>query len=86
MSTVGEVEFNYLFFNFFGDKVQPTDGDRKRWLGAETNTVIRQMEADPRQPDYDKYVKDLEKAAQGGGPAPAPPSAIKLEKGLYEVQ
>jgi hypothetical protein len=69
VSTVGEEEFNYLFFNFFGDKVQPTDGDRKRWIGGETNTVIRQMQADPRQPDYDKYVKDLEKAVAGGVPS-----------------
>lgn len=85
VSTVGEVEFNYLFFNFFGDKVQPTEGDRKRWIGGETNTVIRQMEDDPRRGSYDQYVKDLEKAVQSGGQAPVPPTATKLTKGLYEV-
>lgn len=86
MSTVGEVEFNHLFFNFFGDKVQPTAGDRKRWIGAETNTAIRQMFADPRRPDYQKYVGDLEKAVQSGGTAPTPPTFKVLEKGKYEVK
>ena len=62
MSTTGEVEFNNLFFTQFGDKVQPTEGDRKRWIGKETNTVIREMFADPRREDYQKYIKDLEKA------------------------
>lgn len=74
MSTVGEVELNYLYRAFFGpmERNPVTDGDRKRWIGAETNTVIRQMEADPRHANYhSNYIGDLEKAVQAPSPKPA---------------
>lgn len=87
MSTVGEIEFNNLYIAFFGPMEinQPTDNDRKRWVGAETNTVVRQMQSEPRHAAWLGYIEDLKKAAQAGGPAPAPPTALKLSKGLYEV-
>lgn len=75
MSTVGELEFNRLFIANFGpmERNQPTTEDRKRWIGAETNTVIRSMDADPRRAAYLQYVADLEKAVQNPGtPAPSP--------------
>jgi hypothetical protein len=50
MSTVGEVEFNILFRRIIGDISLVTADDRKRWIGKETNTVIRAMEADRRKP------------------------------------
>lgn len=79
MSTVGEVEFNDLYRAFFGKDVMerqpPTEGDRKRWIGKETNTVIREMEADPRHPNYLQYVTDLEKAVQTPAPAPSQPNS-----------
>ena len=64
VSTVGEVEFNNLYRAFFGSMEvnQPTEDDRKRWIGAETNTAIRQFEADPRRAAYLSYVEDLENA------------------------
>jgi hypothetical protein len=66
MSTVGEVEFNDLYRAFFGSMTvnPPTQDDRKRWIGAETNTVIRAMEADPRHAAYLSYVSDLQKPQQ----------------------
>lgn len=67
MSTVGEIEFNNLYRAFFGSMEvnPPTADDRKRWVGAETNTVIRSMEADPRRAAYLAYVKDLQNAGAG---------------------
>lgn len=64
VSKVGEVEFNNLYRAFFGpmEMNPPSTADRQRWVGAETNAVIRQMEADPRYNAYTQYVKDLEKA------------------------
>lgn len=52
VSTVGETEFNYLFRAFFGDINLVTQEDRIKWIGTETNTVIREMEADPRYTAY----------------------------------
>lgn len=51
MSTVGEIEFHDLYEAFFGPMIAtpPTDDDRKKWIGAETNTVIRAMQEDPRR-------------------------------------
>lgn len=67
MSTVGEVEFNNLYRAFFGSMEvnPPTPDDRKRWIGQETNTVIRSMEADPRRAAYLAYVSDLQNAGSG---------------------
>lgn len=78
MSTVGEIEFNNLYRAFFGSMEvnQPTPDDRKRWVGAETNTVIRSMEADPRRAAYLSYIEDLKK----------PTTAVELKAGLYEVK
>lgn len=83
MSTVGEVEFNNLYRAMFGPMEinPPTDGDRKRWIGAETNTTIRQMESDPRRAAYQAYIKDLQKP----GPSPVPPTGKVLEPGNYIV-
>lgn len=65
-STVGEVEFNDLYRAFFGpmERNPVTSDDRKRWIGAETNTVIREMEADARHMNYLRYILDIEKAIQ----------------------
>lgn len=62
MSTVGEIEFNNLFRAFMGDINLVTNDDRKKWVGAETNTVIRAMEADARHLAFvasqsKKYIK-----------------------------
>lgn len=83
MSTVGEVEFHDLFEAFFGPMSlnAPTEGDRKRWIGSETNTVIRQMQDDPRTGAYNQYVKDLEKAQRAEQPAKFKPYDGKT---LYE--
>lgn len=64
MSTVGEVEFNDMYRAWFGpmENNPPTQDDRKRWVGAETNTVIRAMEADPRHSAWLAYIKDLQNA------------------------
>lgn len=64
VSTTGEYEFNKFWLSLFGpmERNQPTANDRKRWIGKETNTVFRQMEADPRHAAYVKYIADLEKA------------------------
>lgn len=72
MSTVGEVEFHDLYIAFFGPMSMnpPSDNDRKRWIGAETNTVIRQMQEDPRYFAYNRYVADLEMANGISGYAP----------------
>ena len=66
VSTVGEVEFNDLYRAFFGpmEVNPPTDNDRKRWIGAETNTVIRAMEADPRHSAWLGYIEDLKKPSK----------------------
>lgn len=67
VSTVGEYEFNSLFRAYFGpltETNQPTAGDRKRWIGAETNTVLRAMEVDPRHDAYERYVADMKKAIE----------------------
>lgn len=63
VSTVGEVEFNDLYRAFFGpiEVNPPTADDRKRWIGAETNTVIRAMEADARHTAWLAYIEDLKK-------------------------
>lgn len=81
VSTVGEVEFHDLYEAFFGPMTNnpPTDGDRKRWIGAETNTVLRAMQADPRHPAWLSYIEDLKKSP-GSGVKPTP-----LTKGIYEV-
>lgn len=66
VSTVGEVEFNNLYIAFFGpmEVNPPTTDDRKRWVGAETNTVIRAMQADPRHPAWLAYVESLKQSSQ----------------------
>lgn len=81
VSEVGEVEFNDLYIAMFGpmETNPPTDDDRKRWIGAETNTVIRSMEADPRRASWLQYIQDLKNAAS--------PTTVTLEPGvLYEVK
>jgi murein DD-endopeptidase MepM/ murein hydrolase activator NlpD len=71
-STVGEVEFHDLYIAFFGPMSlnPPSEHDRKRWIGKETNTVIREMQEDPRYFSYNKYVTDLEHAQGGSGYEP----------------
>lgn len=77
----GEVEFNNKYIAFFGpmENNPPTDGDRNRWVfngiapgqpgsnagTAESNTVTRAMQADPRHNAWLMYIEDLKKAAVG---------------------
>lgn len=84
VSTVGEVEFNNMYIAMFGpmEVNPPTDNDRKRWIGAETNTAIRQMQADPRHGAWLAYIESLKQAA---GPVPTPPAGTVLTKGNYTV-
>lgn len=65
MSTVGEVEFNRLYIALFGpmEVNPPTEGDRKRWIGGETNTVIRSMDADPRRSAWLQYIESLKQSS-----------------------
>jgi hypothetical protein len=79
MSTVGEIEFHDLYEAFFGPMAinQPTDGDRNRWIGAETNTVLRAMQDDPRHPAWLAYIESLKN--------PQVPNATQLKPGLYKV-
>lgn len=103
MSTVGEVEFNNLYRAFFGsmDINPPTEHDRKRWVGTETNTVVRAMEADPRRAAHDAYVADLaqttgaqareiealkKQVADLEASATPPAEATVLKPGTYKVE
>lgn len=77
MSTVGEVELDYLSRAFFG---YPADSAFvKAWKGTETNTFIRWCMSNPARKDWETKIVEWQKAAQAVDVVPV--SQLYVKKG-----